>query len=51
MLRLVCDLPQDANASPDRLIYDKALVSAVKNFQRRLGRDPSGLISFKPWQT
>ena len=44
LLRLVGDLPQDVNVSPDHLIYDGALVSAVKNFQRRLGRDPSGLI-------
>ena len=44
LLHLVGDLPKDVNVSPDHLIYDGALVSAVKNFQRRLGRDPSGLI-------
>jgi len=44
LLRLVGDLPQGAAVSPDPLIYDGALVSAVKKFQRRLGRAPSGLI-------
>ncbi len=44
LLRLVGDLPPDANVSTDRVIYGGALVNAVKNFQRRLGRDPSGLI-------
>ena len=43
-LRLIGDLPQDVDVSPDHLIYDGAVVSAVKNFQRRLGRDPNGLI-------
>ena len=43
-LRLVGDLPADAKVSADSAIYDGALVNAVKNFQRRLGRDPSGLI-------
>jgi murein L,D-transpeptidase YcbB/YkuD len=28
----------------DQTIYDVALVDAVKNFQRRLGRDPNGRI-------
>jgi len=44
LLRLVGDLPADANVPADRPIYDGALVDAVKNFQRRLGRDPSGRI-------
>jgi len=44
MLRLVGDLPADANVPADRLIYDGALVDAVKNFQRRCGRDPNGRI-------
>ena len=43
-LRLVGDLPPNVNVSSDHLIYDGAVVSAVKNFQRRLGRDPNGLI-------
>ena len=44
LLRLVGDLPADANVPADRLIYDGALVEAVKNFQRRCGRDPNGRI-------
>src|SRR5208337_4863540 len=44
LLRLVGDLPADANVPADRLIYDGALVDAIKNFQRRLGRDPNGRI-------
>jgi L,D-transpeptidase YcbB len=44
LLRLVGDLPADANVSADSAIYDGALVNAVKNFQRRLGRDATGLI-------
>ena len=44
LLRLVGDLPQGPALSPDHLIYNGTLVSAVKNFQRRLGREPSGLI-------
>jgi len=43
-LRWVGDLPPNVNVSSDHLIYDGAVVSAVKNFQRRLGRDPNGLI-------
>jgi L,D-transpeptidase YcbB len=48
-LRLVGDLPADAdlsaNAIPaDQSIYSGALVDAVKNFQRRLGRDPNGRL-------
>lgn len=44
LLRLVGDLPADANVSADAAIYDGTLVNAVKNFQRRLGRDATGLI-------
>ena len=44
LLRLVGDLPADANVPVDQTIYDGALVDAVKNFQRRLGRDPNGRI-------
>ena len=44
LLRLVGDLPADANVLPDRLIYDGPLVDAVKNFQRRHGRDVDGRI-------
>src|SRR5580704_3599472 len=39
LLRLVGDLPADANIPVDRAIYDGTLVDAVKNFQRRHGRD------------
>jgi len=44
LLRLVGDLPADANVPADQLIYASALVDAVKNFQRRLGRDPNGRL-------
>jgi murein L,D-transpeptidase YcbB/YkuD len=44
LLRLVGDLPADANIPADQLTYDGALVDAVKHFQRRLGRDPNGRI-------
>ena len=43
-LRLVGDLPANANVPADQSIYDGALVDAVKNFQRRHGRDPNGRI-------
>lgn len=44
LLRLVGDLPQGAEVSVDPPIYKGALVDAVKNFQRRLGRDVTGHI-------
>lgn len=44
-LRLVGDLPAGANVPPDGSIYQGPLVEAVKNFQRRHGRDPDGRIS------
>jgi L,D-transpeptidase YcbB len=44
LLRLVGDLSADANVPADPPIYDGALVDAVKNFQRRHGRDPNGRI-------
>lgn len=44
LLRLVGDLPADANVPADQSIYASALVDAVKNFQRRLGRDPNGRL-------
>lgn len=44
LLRLVGDLPADANVPVDQTTYSGPLVDAVKNFQRRLGRDPSGRI-------
>jgi murein L,D-transpeptidase YcbB/YkuD len=45
LLRLVGDLPNDSNVSADGSIYQGALVDAVKNFQRRLGRTPDGRIT------
>ena len=44
LLRLVGDLPPDANVPIDPPIYQGGLVDAVKNFQRRHGRDPNGRI-------
>jgi L,D-transpeptidase YcbB len=44
LLRLVGDLPANANVSIDPPIYQGALVDAVKNFQRRLGREPNGKV-------
>jgi murein L,D-transpeptidase YcbB/YkuD len=45
LLRLLGDLPADANASVDGTVYQGPLVDAVKNFQRRLGRAPDGRIT------
>ena len=44
LLKLVGDLPADANVPADSQIYEGALVDALKIFQRRHGRDPSGRI-------
>jgi murein L,D-transpeptidase YcbB/YkuD len=44
LLRLLGDLPADAAVPSDETTYDAALVDAVKNFQRRHGRDPNGRI-------
>jgi len=44
LLRLVGDLPADANVPADQTVYAGALVDAVKSFQRRHGRDPNGRI-------
>jgi murein L,D-transpeptidase YcbB/YkuD len=44
LLRLVGDLPADANIPADQLTYDGPLVDAVKQFQSRHGRDASGRI-------
>src|SRR5437660_805452 len=44
LLRLVGDLPADAAVPADRPTYEGVLVDAVKNFQRRHGRDPNGKI-------
>jgi L,D-transpeptidase YcbB len=45
LLRLVGDLPADANVQADGTVYQGPLVDAVKNFQRRLGRTPDGRIT------
>jgi murein L,D-transpeptidase YcbB/YkuD len=44
LLRLVGDLPADANVPADATVYEGPLVDAVKSFQRRHGRDPDGRI-------
>jgi L,D-transpeptidase YcbB len=44
LLRLVGDLPANAAVPKAGTTYDAALVDAVKNFQRRHGRDPDGRI-------
>jgi murein L,D-transpeptidase YcbB/YkuD len=44
LLRLVGDLPADASVPADSPAYAGALVDAVKNFQRRHGRDPNGRL-------
>ena len=45
LLRLIGDLPADANVQADGTVYQGPLVDAVKNFQRRLGRTPDGRIT------
>jgi murein L,D-transpeptidase YcbB/YkuD len=45
LLRLLGDLPADAGLPADGTVYQGVLVDAVKNFQRRHGRDSDGLIS------
>jgi murein L,D-transpeptidase YcbB/YkuD len=44
LLRLVGDIPADAAIPADPQVYDGPLVDAVKNFQTRHGRSPSGRI-------
>jgi murein L,D-transpeptidase YcbB/YkuD len=44
LLRLVGDLPANADVPADGTVYQGALVDAVKNFQRRHGRDADGRI-------
>jgi L,D-transpeptidase YcbB len=45
LLRLVGDLPADANVPADAAMYQAALVDAVKHFQARLGRTADGKIT------
>ena len=44
-LRLVGDLPADANVAPDATVYQGPLVDAVKHFQARCGRATDGKIT------
>ena len=44
LLRLFGDLSMDATVPSGQTVYNGALVDAVKSFQRRNGREPSGLI-------
>jgi len=44
LLRLVGDLPANANLPGDAQIYDGQLVEAVKHFQRRHGLDADGRL-------
>jgi L,D-transpeptidase YcbB len=44
LLRLVGDLPADADVRPDSLVYEGPLVDAVKHFQMRHGLDATGRI-------
>ena len=44
LLRLLGDLPSDADVPADGTIYIPALVEAIKTFQRRHGRDPDGRL-------
>jgi len=44
LLRLLGDLPADFTLPPGQTRYEAPLVDAVKTFQRRHGRDPSGRI-------
>ena len=43
-LRLVGDLPAEAEVSTDRPVYQQPLVEAVTKFQRRHGLDPDGRL-------
>jgi murein L,D-transpeptidase YcbB/YkuD len=45
LLRLLGDLPVDASVAVDGTVYQGPLVEAVRNFQRRLGREPDGRIN------
>ena len=45
LLRLLGDLPADANVPSDETVYQGPLVEAVKNFQKRHGRAPDGKIT------
>jgi murein L,D-transpeptidase YcbB/YkuD len=44
LLRLTGDLPAEASVPADAMVYQGPLVDAVKNYQRRHGRDVDGRI-------
>ena len=44
LLRLLGDLPENANVPADSIVYQAPLVDAVKSFQSRHGRTPDGRI-------
>jgi murein L,D-transpeptidase YcbB/YkuD len=45
LLRLLGDLPANANVPPDSIVYQAPLIDAVKSFQNRHGRNPDGRIA------
>jgi L,D-transpeptidase YcbB len=45
LLRLLGDLPANADVPPDSNVYQGPLVDAVRSFQNRHGRQPDGRIS------
>jgi L,D-transpeptidase YcbB len=44
LLRLVGDLPVNADVPPDATVYQGPVVEGVKNFQRRHGLEPDGRL-------
>ncbi|MFZ0522280.1 MAG: L,D-transpeptidase family protein [Candidatus Acidiferrales bacterium] len=44
LLRLLGDLPENANVPTDSIVYQGPLVDAVRSFQNRHGRTPDGRI-------
>jgi murein L,D-transpeptidase YcbB/YkuD len=44
LLKLVGDLPTDADVAPDSTLYQGPIVDAMKHFQERHGLDPDGRI-------
>ena len=46
-LRLLGDLPDSVTIAPDSLVYEEALVDAVKHFQERVALPPTGVLDYK----
>jgi L,D-transpeptidase YcbB len=46
-LRLLGDLPDSVTILPDSLVYEEALVEAVKHFQERFALPPTGVLDYK----